>query len=201
MVPLVLAIAVSVSLQDPGAAAQSTSCIGVIMPSVQGAQGSATSAATAARDLFIAYLSGPSSVVLPLDARLTAHGLEEARLKKCSRVLVVTMTQKRSGGGGGTAARVMGQAGSTAAWHLPGGSAAAAAARTAAAAGSQAASELASGTRAKDELKLDWKIVSAEDGKPAGSGSEKAKASSDGEDILTPLVQKSAEAIVALPVK
>jgi hypothetical protein len=198
MVPLLVAIAVSFPLQEPGVAAQSTSCIGVIMPSVQGAQGSATAAATAARDLFIAYLSGPSMQVVPLDARLTVHGLEEARQKQCGRVLIVTLTQKRSGGGGGALGRVVGQAGTTAAWHLPGGSAAAAAARTAAAAGSQAASELASGTRAKDEMKLDWKIVSSADGKAAGSGSEKAKAGSDGEDILTPLVQKSSEAIVVI---
>jgi hypothetical protein len=198
MVSLVAAIAVSFTLQDPAAAVQSTSCIGVIMPAVQGAQGSATAAATAARDLFIAYLTGPSMQVVPLDARLTVHGLEEARQKQCGRVLIVTMTQKRSGGGGGSLGRVLGQAGTTAAWHLPGGSAGAAAARTAAAAGSQAASELASGTRARDEMKLDWKIVSSADGKPAGSGSEKAKANADGEDILTPLVQKSAEAIVTV---
>jgi hypothetical protein len=203
MVSLLLAITLALPpAQDAAAAATpAPACIGVVMPAVQGGDGSATDAAEAARDLFVSYLGGPSLKVVPLEARLAAHGLEEARLKECSRVLIVTMTRKRSGGGGSRLGRFVGNAGSTAAWHLPAGSAGAAAARSAAAAGSQAVVDVASGTRAKDEIKVDWKLVTAENGKATGAGSDKAKASSDGEDLLTPLVHRISEAIVALPVR
>ncbi len=201
MVPLILAAVLAVApAQDPAPAAQTeTPCIGVLVPAVKGGDGSATDAATAAQTLLVNYLSGPSLKVVPLEARLAAHGLEEARIKECGRVLIVTLTRKSTGGGGSRFGRIVGQAGSTAAWHLPGGSAGAAAARTAAAAGGQAVEELASGTRAKDEMRVEWKLVAADNGRQAGSGNDKAKAESDGEDLLTPLVHKMAEAIVAIP--
>ncbi len=203
MVPLLLAVVISLPVsQDIAVAAQpAPACIGVIMPAVKGGDGSATDAAIAAQQAFVSFLSGPSLKVMPLEARLTAHGLEEARLKGCERVLIVSLTRKTGGGGGSRLGRIVGQAGSTAAWHLPGGSAGAAAARTAAAAGSQAVQDLASGTRAKDEMRVEWKLVAGESGKQVGSGSEKAKAESDGEDLLTPLVYKIAEVIVELPAK
>lgn len=200
MVALVLAVVVSLpmSQQIPASAQPAPECIGIIMPAVKGGDGSAAQAGAAAQDVFVSYLNGPSLKAIPLDARLTSHGLEEARLKACGRVLIVTMTRKSSGGGGSRLGRIVGQAGSTAAWHLPGGSAGAAAARSAAAATSRAVEDLASGTRAKDEMRIEWKLVAAANGKPAGSGSEKAKAESDGEDLLTPLVHKIAEAIVSI---
>ena len=203
MLSLLLAVTVSLPpIQEVAPAVKADSpCIGVIMPAVQGGDGSATDAATAARALFVSYLSGPSLTVVPLDARLAAHGLEEARLKGCGRVLIVTMTRRRSGGGSNRLGRIVGQAGSTAAWHLPAGSAGAAAARSAAAAGAQAVADVAYTTRAKDEIKVEWKLVTAEGGRPAGSGTDKAKAASDGEDLLTPVVQRISEAIVGLLLK
>ena len=203
MVPLLLAIFISwPAPQDAPAVSQPESrCIGVVVPAVKGGGGDATHAATAAQALLVDHLSGPSLKAMPLEARLAAHGLEEARLKECGQVLIVTLTRKSSSGGGSRLGRIVGQAGSTAAWHLPGGSAGAAAARTAAAATSRAVEEVASGTRAKDEMRVEWKLVSAEGGRAAGSGSDKAKAGSDGEDLLTPLVHKMAEAIVALPAR
>lgn len=200
MVSLVLAVIISLPVaQDAPAVSQAPeSCIAVVVPAVKGGDGSAAEAGRVAQDLLVSYLNGPTLKVLRLEARLAAHGLEEARLKECGRVLLVTMTRKSTSGGGSRLGRIVGQAGSTAAWHLPGGTAAAAAARTAAAATSRAVEELASGTRAKDELRIEWKLVAAANGRQAGSGSEKAKAESDGEDLLTPLVHKIAEAIVSV---
>lgn len=198
MVPLLLTVLIALApAQDVPRPAPA--CIGVIVPAVKGGEGNAAQAAEAAQGLLVDYLGGPSLKVVPLEARLAAHGLEEARLKACERVLIVTLTRKSSGGGGSRLGRIVGQAGSTAAWHLPGGSAGAAAARSAAAASSRAVEELAQGTRAKDEMRIEWRLVAAEDGRLAGSGSDKAKADSDGEDLLTPLVHTMAETIVALP--
>jgi hypothetical protein len=201
MVPLLFAVLIAwPAAQDAPAVSQPPSrCIGVIVPAVKGGDGDATQAAAAAQALLVDYLGGPSLKVVPLEARLAAHGLEEARMKECGRVLIVTLTRKSSSGGGSRLGRIVGQAGSTAAWHLPGVGAGAAAARSAAAASSRAVEELASGTRAKDEMRVEWKLVAADSGRQAGSGSDKAKAESDGEDLLTPLVHKMAEAIVAIP--
>jgi hypothetical protein len=77
------------------------------------------------------------------------------------------------------------------------GSVGAAAVRGATVATTQAIGELASSTRAQDEVKLDYKLT-AIDGRPAlGPRTDKAKAKADGEDLLTPMVERAADAIVA----
>ncbi len=61
---------------------------------------------------------------------------------------------------------------------------------------------MAATTRAKDEMRSQWTVTSlAEGARPASPRSEKLKASSDGEDLLTPLVQRAAENIVETVLK
>ena len=60
----------------------------------------------------------------------------------------------------------------------------------------QAAVNYAVTVRNKDELTLGVRLVAA-DGKVLVDQREKRSAKSDGEDLLTPLVQQAAEAIVA----
>jgi hypothetical protein len=108
---------------------------------------------------------------------------------------MMTLKQKTAGGGlKGLTGRVAEGAGNWAAWSIPGGGAAGAAARGAAFAGAAAVASLASSTRAQDELRIDYEIVGAES---AGQQSEHAKASADGEDLLTPLVRRVAEKVHA----
>src|SRR6478672_4181138 len=66
---------------------QSGVCVAVTLPSVQGAVGSATEVASAVRDLFCNVLSGPSMHAVPIDSRLAAQAVEEAKQKSCSNVL------------------------------------------------------------------------------------------------------------------
>jgi len=53
---------------------------------------------------------------------------------------------------------------------------------------------MASGVRAKDELSLTWRLETGA-GEALSEKTEKRKAESDGEDLLTPLAQKAAEAV------
>jgi hypothetical protein len=184
----------SLLILTPPASAQEASapCLAVVLPSVQGVDGSAVDVATGLRDLFVSYLNGPALRAITLEARLPAQAAIEARQKGCDRMLVTTMVRKRDGGSrlGG----VLGQAAGTAAWHLPYG-AAGSVARGAAIAGAQAASTLAADTRRKDEVRLEYRLGTPDTVASAKPMSSKAKARSDGEDLLTTLVERASAEI------
>jgi hypothetical protein len=176
--------------------APSAVCIAIVVPDVQGVEGSASDVGRALREIFVSYLTGPSIRVEALAARLASQASQEAKQKSCAHLLTATLTRKRSGGGGGLG-RVLGHAGSSAVWGIPGGGIGGAVARGVATAGVQAVTELASSTKARDEMRLDYRVVSTDGQKPLVQREEKLKASVDGEDLVTPLVQKAAEAIAA----
>jgi hypothetical protein len=169
-------------------------CVALVLPSVHGAEGSATDLATSLRELFESYLTGPSIRAVPLEARLPSQALEEARQKECGHIVTATLTRKRSGGGGSRVGRAVGQAAGTAAWYVPGGPAA----RISTIAGAQVISSMAQETRAKDELTLEYTVSTPDQARQARPRTEKAKARMDREDLLTPLVEKAAEAIAAV---
>ena len=94
--------------------------------------------------------------------------------------------------------RALGNIAGSAAGHIPGGgSAGTAAARSATITGVYTTATIAGTIKAKDELSLDYKLDSVEPSKVLLTDTSKAKAKSDGEDILTPIVEKAAQAIVA----
>jgi len=176
-----------------------TPCIAIVLPSVQGVDGSATDVAGGVRELFTSFLTGPSLRAVPLEARLVTQAVEEARLKNCNQILVTSVARKRGGNGLG---RALGQAAGTAAWYVPGvGGTAGMVTRGAVIAGAQAVSSLAESTKAKDELRLDYRISSLDAAASAKPETLKAKAASDGEDLLTPLVEKASQAIASQVVK
>jgi len=170
------------------------SCVALMMPSVQGVPGSAEEAATGVRDLLAKYLTGPSLKMVVLDSRLASQASAEAKEKGCEPILVSALTRKSGGGG---LRRALGQAAGASSWYLPGGaSAGSAAARAAASVGLQTAASLASSTKAKDEMSLEYRLQSAAGDVSFGPHTERRKASVDGEDLLTPIVMRAAEAIV-----
>ena len=178
-------------------AAGSQDCVAIVMPAATGVDGDATAFSASLRDLFASYLNGPSIRAITLDARLPSQAIEEARQKQCASVLLTAITRKRGGGNGW--GRALGQAAGSAAYYgIPyAGSAAGAAARGAAVAGAHAISSMASTTRVKDEVTLEYRIGGADNVMRTVPKTEKAKAKHDGEDLLTPLVAKAAEAIAA----
>jgi hypothetical protein len=166
------------------------------MPRIEIVQGDAATAASGLRDMFASYLTGPSLKSVLLDARLQSQAMEEAREKHCDRVLIASLSQKRKGGG--RFGKIMGEAAGTALWYVPGGATAgSAAARAAAVAGARAISTVAASTRARDEFTLEYRVDDAA-GKPLlPARKDKLKAESDGQDVLTPLVEKASEAVAA----
>ena len=164
---------------------------------LRGADGTAAELAGGLRDLTSSFLKGPSLRTVALEARLPDQALEEARAQGCSAVLTLTLTRKRGGGGG--LGRVLGDAAGAAAWHMPygGSSAKSTAIRSAAIAGSTAASTIASNTRAKDEMQIEYRLAS-NTGVTLHEGKDRAKASADGEDLVTPLVERMAGAVAAM---
>lgn len=181
---------------DPPPASSAQTCIAIVWPSVKGAS-DAVDFASSLRDLFVSYLSGPSLRALALEARLASQGIEEARQKQCGQVLLTAIERKRHDGSGW--GQALGRAAGTAAvYGVPyGGSAATAAARGAAIAGAHAVSQMALTTKAKDEVTLEYRFGTLETAARGTPRTEKAKANRDGEDLLTPLVEKVSEAVAA----
>ena len=199
----------ALALAAPGIVAASASeppslalpaCIAIALPAVQGVEGNAVDVGGAVRDLLTSYLSGPSIQVASLEARLASQALEEARRKGCGHVLITTLTRKRSSGGSAFL-KVLGQAGSSVAWQIPGAGVGAGVARGVAIAGAQAVSVLASSTKARDQMRIEYRLTSVDGRTTLESKEEKAKASVDGEDLLIPLVQRAAKSVAAAVTK
>ena len=125
----------------------------------------------ALRHSFAGHLNRAGIEVVTLSA---AQSIEEARKSQCDYILSASMTVKK--GGGGMFGRAIGNI---------------AAAATGVPAGGMAA------IKAKDEVSLEYKLDHVETAKTSLTSKDKAKASSDGEDVISPLVQKATESIVA----
>jgi hypothetical protein len=171
-------------------------CVALPLPTLRGADSSATELASGLRDLVSGFLKGPSLRTVLLEARLPDQALEEAREQRCATVLTLTLTRKKAGGGG--LGRAFGSAAGAAAWQLPygGSTAKSTVIRGVAIAGAAAVSTAASNTRAKDEVQMEYRLAS-DNGSVVRQGKDGAKASADGEDLITPLVERVAGVVAA----
>jgi hypothetical protein len=167
--------------------------------SVEASSGSATAASDAARETFTSYLTGPSLRPEPLKARLASQAKEEAKQAGCPYLLLTTIKHEHKRSGGGLLGRMAAGAAQQGAWEagVTSGSAAGRIAGQAAyGAAGQAAYNYAYTVRNKDELTLGYRLETA-DGKALVEKRDKRKAKQDGEDLLSPMVEKAAEEIVA----
>jgi len=171
--------------------------IGVVSPNVQfGQVPTPADASESMRSLFAKYLTGPTVEVVPLVAQLPIQADAEAVQKECAFVLYSTITaqQKSSGMGGflrGASAMsnvipIMG------AGHGVAGAVASSAAGTVL----SGAGGMASAVKAKSEVALDYKLFATGNATPVVAGTPKAKAKSDGDDVITPLVVQASTAIL-----
>jgi hypothetical protein len=194
---LALAALVTTPLAAQDAAAKSTICLAPT--TAQMASGNAADGSTAVRETFTSYLTGPTLAAMPLKARLASQAREEAKQASCRYVLYTSMKLERGKSGGGVFGKVIGGAVESSAYELR-GTASSAAGRIAAGAAARAAVEaargLATNVKTKDELTLDWRLETI-DGGVIAKNSTKAKASSDGQDLLTPMVERAAERIAS----
>ena len=151
---------------------------------------------TAVRETFTSFLTGPTLEVAPLTARLPDQAREEAKAANCPYVLFTSVKQTHSSGGGGGSflGRAAGSAiqqGAYAAGGITGSTAGQIGINAAGGAAGAAASNYGSYTKPNDELTVTARLESG-DGKVLVNTSNKKKAESTGEDLLTPLVEKAA---------
>ena len=166
--------------------------IGLLLPNVQMSNGNAAQAAEALRNSFASYLKGPGIEVITLSARQPPLAIEEARQSQCDYILSASMNVKK-GGGGSMFGRAIGNIAGATAGHIPGGgSATTGAARSAAITGVYTTAAIANSIKARDEVTLEYKLDQVEKAQTALANKDKAKASADGEDVISPLVQKAA---------
>lgn len=156
----------------------------------------ATELAAAVKNTFIQYLKVPNVEIVTLDAKLASAIDQEARAKECDFVLYSTVSHKKGGGGFGKMfGSALGSAiGRTGIGHT--GSTAGNIAGQIATQSIVSATSVSSQVKAKDEISLDVKVTSL-----AGAGglskAYKVKAKSDGDDIVSAVIEQAAEAIVA----
>jgi hypothetical protein len=187
----------------PGAATGQDS-VGVkricLAPATVEASASSDAAIGAVQEAFTTYLSGPTLATQPLKARLTSQVRQEAQQAGCPYLLLTTVKHEKKRGSG-LLGRVAAGAVQQGAWEagMGSGTAAGRIAGQAAygAAGAAATAAYASTFQAKDELSLSYRLESPE-GKVLTEDKEKRKAKADGEDLLTPMVEKAAEAVAGV---
>ena len=183
-----------------GLAAQGADSVRICLaPASIEASNNTASAVDAVRESFIGFLTGPSLKAHPLTARLESQAREEAKQASCPFILLTTLKLVSKRSGGSMLGQIAAGAARQGAWEAGArsGTAAGRIAGSAAYGGlSQAAYNYAVTIRNKDELTLGWRLESA-DGAVLVENREKRTAKSDGEDLLTPLVQQAAEQIVA----
>ncbi|MEO8041205.1 MAG: hypothetical protein ABI646_01230 [Acidobacteriota bacterium] len=152
--------------------------------------------AAAVQNTLKSYLKVPNIEVVNLDARLSPAIAAEAKQKECDYVIYTNVSHKKGGGGGfgGRFGQALGSAiGQTGIGHT--GSVAGNIAGQIAAQSIVSATSVSSSVKSKDEITLDLKLNKA-DGAAALAKVYKVKAKSNGDDIISHVVEQAAEEIV-----
>ena len=149
------------------------------------------------REMIAGYFKGTNVEVVSLESRLPQALAEEAKEKGCFFVLQTAVQQKKGGGGLAMFKSVAPVLGSVAPMAGVGGSTAGIVTGAVAQTAIYTAANIASTTKAKDQFTFDYSLTSTDDGAIKVKNSMKAKAKADGEDLLSPMVEKMAEAVLA----
>lgn len=170
--------------------------IGVVTPKSSAGEGiNPDVLAGAVRQTLMNSLAGPTIEVVGLPARAPMQVEAEARQKECDFVVHTTVAHKKGGGGGlggllkkaapiaGGIAPVAGAASGSVGSHVTAGAI-------------YTAADVAASVKAKDELTLEYALQKV-GGAALIADKLKAKAKSDGEDLITQLAEQAARAILA----
>ena len=186
--------------------------IGVAPPDAQLGQGTNAGAdfSTPIRNVEVALMSGPAVEIAALESHVQMQLQAEAQQKQCDYILYSGVVVKHSSGG--TFGKFM-KIGSTAASFNPAvmmtksvgsmmaaqGAAAAASQMAAQQAQQQAINQLAGFNgqiKSKDDVTVQYQLVASGQNTPVLQNTLQGKAKSDGEDVLTPLLQQTANAVL-----
>ncbi len=152
--------------------------------------------AAAVKNTLVDYLKTPKLEIVQLEAKLPSAIADEAKEKQCDYVIYANVSHKKGGGGGfGMFGKVLAPAiGQTGIGHT--GSVAGNMAGQVATSAIVSAGQAQANVKSKDEITIDIKLVSAETGSAALAKQYKAKAKSDGDDVISPLIEQAAQAIL-----
>ena len=206
-------LALSLALALPATSMGATK-ICLVLPKAQLGQGSSgADVAEPVRATLTAYLSGPATELVPVTARIPMQIDAEATQLGCAYVLYSAVTQKKGGGFSkllGAAAPLaqvmpaMAGMGSMGANYsaIMATQAVATAATTAAAKSAQEEAMEALGGAAKsnikkgDQITLEYRLVRPGDEKAVATASVVGKAKENGEDLVSPLIEQAATAVL-----
>ena len=173
-----------------GAKKEGTIRVGVIVKTTSVGEGIAAADLSAAVQNSIGqYLKGTKVEAVPIEAKLAQAQIVEAKEKQCDFVLNATAAHKKGGGGGfggfgrmlGSVAPMLGAGGVVG--HIAGSAIVTAA-------------SMSGNMKSKDELSLDLKLQSTADNSVALTKVLKVKAKSDGEDIISSIIEQAAQSIL-----
>ncbi len=185
--------------------------IGVAPPDAQLGQGNNAGAdySTPIRNAIVLLMSGPAIEIAALDSHIPMQLQAEAQQKQCDYILFSSVAVKHQQGGFGKFAKFGGMAASMtpmgAMAHGMGGAVAAQAAASVAAqaaqqqAMNQAMSQLAGFNgqiKSKDDVTVQYSLTQTGQSAPILQNALQGKAKSDGEDVLTPLLQQTANTVL-----
>ncbi len=159
---------------------------------------SATELAVAVQNTLTSYLKVPNIEVVNLEARLSSAIAAEAQQKECDYVIYTNVSHKKGGGGGfgGMFGQALGSAiGQTGIGHT--GSTAGNIAGQIATRSIVSATSVSGNVKSKDEITLDLKM-NKPDGPAALAKVYKVKAKSNGDDIISQVIEQAAEEVVRL---
>jgi hypothetical protein len=199
------------SAADAAAATAGRVTIGVAMPHAQLGQGSSgTDVGGPLLQTLVSYLHGPAVDVIPLESRIPQQIDAEAAQKNCGYVLYSSVEHKHSTSLGGllraaapfaSALPMLGAMGGAAGGNMAAAAVAQGAMSASAAAMQQQAMAQMTGAqqssiKSGDTLTLEYKLVAPGQSAPFKSETLQAKAKADGEDVLSPLVERLAANVV-----
>ena len=213
---IVLSVLGLTALFGVGALAQEPAAptvrIGIVPPKAQLGQGNAgQDVANPVRQLITSYMAGPVLTLVPLEARIPAQISAEARAQNCTHILYTVVEQKKGGRGmGGFMSKMAPVAGALPGVGALGGAAGSVAAGVATEVITQAAQQdamesltqaQAGSVKARDEISLQYQLVTVSGAKPVLEDTLTAKATADGEDLLSKLVEQLATIAVTAAIE
>jgi len=164
--------------------------IGIVKPKVLVGSNEASQLADSVRNVLAEYLQGPTLEVALLSARIASQYSVEARQAECDYVLTTALTHRRGNQGGGVGSTLGRIVGNTP--YIPGVDYAEGAIVSSVL---NTATDIAASVKTKDEMALDFQLLAIGSTKPLLERKEKRRAKTDGEDLLTPLVEAAADAV------
>jgi hypothetical protein len=153
----------------------------------------ATDLAAAVGNTFGQYLKASNIELVQIEAKLPTAMESEARQKECDYIVYATVSHKKGKSGFGLFKKIAPALANV----IPAGSSTGSAiAANAASTAILTTASVAGSVKSKDEITLEYQLMPASSTTAVAANTLTAKAKSDGQDIISPLVEQAAQAII-----